>query len=183
MIRSSKVRSVKPILERLEDRIQPSFLLAGAVQQLAKPLNNTLSDMQSASTDLQAQFTLIKNQTAPANGYAGAQMTQNKAVADWQRILNDSAAIKATVNTEAAFIHAAAFAELAEGDNTDAILLVFGPLFGFNPINALTDIVPQADKIVTDPTLQKIVNTNLNSLSPWIDSTTPISDVTVAPSI
>src|SRR5579871_6279597 len=99
MTRRSKICFVKPILELLEDRSQPSILLTGAVQQLATPLNNIISDMNSASTDLQLQFSLIKGNTAPANTNAGAQTVQMQAVGDWQRILNDSAALKAAVSS------------------------------------------------------------------------------------
>jgi hypothetical protein len=180
MIPNANVRSFQPMLEKLEDRAQPSFLLAGAVQQLTPTLNNIVSDMKSASTDLQAQFTLIKNNTAPTNTYAGAEVVADKAVADWQRILNDSAAIKAVVNTDIAFIHAAAVAEFSEGDNTDALLVFFGPVIGFDPTKALRDTVTQANNILNDPTLQNIVATNLNSLNFYVDSTTPIAQETFA---
>ena len=183
MSRTLNVHFAKPMLEKLEDRALPSFLLNGAVQQLVTPLNNIVSDMKSASTDLQAQFTLIKNNTAPANTFAGAEVVETKAVADWQRILSDSAVITANVNADVAFIHAAAFAELSEGDTTDAILLTFGPLLGFNPLSSLTSTVNQANNILNNSTLQSIVNTNLHSLNSFVDSTTPISQVTVAPSL
>ncbi|HEY7152480.1 MAG TPA: hypothetical protein VH575_00840 [Gemmataceae bacterium] len=181
MIRNRTTHFVKPMLEQLEERAQPSFLLSGAVQQLATPLNNMVKDMQSAQTDLNTQFTLIKNGTAPANTFAGAETTAAKAIADWQRILNDSAAITATSNADLAFIRAAAFAVAGEGDPTDAIILFIGPLIGFNPTSALTTPVTQANNIVNDPTLQMIVNTNLHSLNMFVDSTTPISGVTVTP--
>jgi hypothetical protein len=171
-------RVVKPSLEKLEDRIQPSFLLNGAVQQLATPLNNIVSDMKSASTDLQAQFTLIKNNTAPTNTFAGAEVVANKAVADWQRILNDSAAIKAIVSAEQTFIRAAAFGEAAAGDTTDLLILFLGPLLGIDPTKALSDTVTQANTILNDPTLQGIVNTNLHTLNTHVDSTTPIAQET-----
>lgn len=179
MSRASTARFVKPTLEQLEERSQPSVLLFGnGVQQLAQPLNNMVSDMKSASTDLQSQFNLIKNVQAPANTFPGAEVTANKAVADWQRILNDSAAIKATVNADLLFIRAVAFSEFQAGDPTDLIILTFGPLLGFNPTKALTDTVTQANNILNDPTLQSIVNTNLHSLNTFVDSTTPISQET-----
>jgi hypothetical protein len=182
MIRNSNVRFVKPMLEQLEDRIQPSFLLGGAVQQLATPLNNMVTDMNNASTDLQAQFTLIKNNTAPANTYSGAEVVETKAVADWQRILNDSAAINATVPVLQTFIQTAAFSEFQAGDKTDVLVLFFGSFLGINPLQPLTATVTQANNILNNSTLQSIVNTNLNSLDIHVDSTTPISQVTVAPS-
>ncbi|HTU90114.1 MAG TPA: hypothetical protein VMF69_08575 [Gemmataceae bacterium] len=46
MSRSSNVRFIKPMLEKLEERALPSFLLSGnAVSQLATPLNNMVTDM------------------------------------------------------------------------------------------------------------------------------------------
>ncbi len=175
-------RFAKPRLEQLEERDQPSFLLGtNAVQQLATPLNNMVKDMQSASTDLQAQFTLIKNNTPPTNTFAGAEQVADKAIGDWQRILNDAASIKATSAADLAFIRAVAFAEFQAGDSLDLVILTFGPLIGFNPTKPLTDAVDQANKILNDPTLQSIVNTNLHTLNTHIDSTLPISQVTVAP--
>lgn len=184
MSRNLSVRFAKPMLEKLEDRALPSFLMSSnIVADLAKPLNNMVTDMKSASTDLQAQFTLIKNNTAPTNAFPGAEVVADQAVADWQRILNDSASIKAVVNAETAFIRAAAFAELSTGDTTDAILLFFGPLLGFDPLKALTSTVTQADTILNDPTLQNIINTNLHTLNGHVDSTTPIAQVTVTPTL
>lgn len=179
MSRNEKVAFAKPRLEQLEDRAAPALLLFGnAVQQLAQPLNNMVSDMQSASTDLQAQFNLIKNVQAPANTFAGAEVTADKAVADWQRILTDSSAIKAVVNADLTFIRAAAFAEFQAGDPVDLIVLTFGQILGLNPTKQLTDLSDQANKILNDPTLQNIVNTNLHSLNTFVDSTTPIAQET-----
>ena len=49
MKRNSSVRFVKPRLEKLEDRVQPSFLLSGTVQQqLLPPLQAMLTDLQAA---------------------------------------------------------------------------------------------------------------------------------------
>jgi hypothetical protein len=178
----NKVSFVKPMLEELEDRVQPSFLLSGTVGTLATPLNNMVNDMNSASTDLQTQFNLIKNATPPANTFAGAEAIEAKAVGDWQRILNDSASINATVNADMSFIRAVAFAELSTGDATDALVLTFGTVLGINPTSALTNTVSQANSILTNPTLQNIINTNLHTLNSHVDSTTPIAQVTVTPS-
>lgn len=184
MSRNLTTRFVQPMLEKLEDRALPSFLMSGnIVSDLAKPLTNMVADMKSASTDLQAQFTLIKNNTAPTNTFAGAEVVADKAVSDWQRILNDAASIKAVVNAETAFIRAVAFAEVSTGDTTDAILLFFGPLLGLDPLKALTDTVTQANTILNDPTLQSIINTNLHTLNTHVDSTTPIAQETVAPTL
>lgn len=183
MSRNSNVRFVKPILEKLEDRALPSFLLSGnAISQLATPLNNMVTDMKSASTDLQAQFTLISNKTAPANTFAGAEVVADKAVADWQRILNDSAAIKALSSDYQNAISTIVFAEFQSGDSLDLIILNFGSFFGLHPLKPLTDPVTQANNIVTDSTLQSIVSTNLHTLNNFVDSTTPIAQETVTPS-
>ncbi|HEY7329606.1 MAG TPA: hypothetical protein VH592_18350 [Gemmataceae bacterium] len=181
MNRFTKGRSVKPILEQLEDRIQPSFLLAGAVQQLTTPLNNMISDMKTAQTDLQAQFALLVANTPPANTFPGAEVIADKMVSDFQRILNDAAAIKAIVANEVAFIQAAATAEFTEGDNTDLLILLVGPLIGFTPTKSLTDLVTQANNILNDPNVQSIVNMNLHTVNTHVDSTTPIVQETVAP--
>jgi hypothetical protein len=77
----------------------------------------------------------------------------------------------------------AALGELQLGDTTDAVLLFFGSLIGFDPKKALTDTVTQANNLVTDPTLQSIVTTNLHTLDNFVDSTTPIAQVTVTPSL
>ncbi len=99
-------------------------------------------------------------------------------MADWQRILSDSATIKATVSAELAFIRAAAFAEFSSGDSTYALLVLFGPVLGIDPTKSLSNTVTQANNILTDPTLQGIVNTNLHTLNTHVDSTTPISQET-----
>jgi hypothetical protein len=173
MSRNTNDRFVKPMLENLEERAMPAVLL-GAVQQLVTPLNNIVSDMKSASTDLQAQFTLIKNNTPPTNTFSGAEVVADKAVADWQRILSDSAAIKATVTVELTVLQSVAFAELTAGDSTDALLLFLGPLIGLNVTKPLSDTVTQSSNILNDTTLQGIVNTNLHTLNIHVDSTTPI---------
>lgn len=181
MSRSSNV-PVKPMLEKLEDRALPSFLLSGnVVSQLATPLNNMVADMKSASTDLQAQFALIQNKTAPANTFAGAELVADKAVADWQRIVTDSSAITALSKNYQAVISSIALAEFQAGDSLDLIILNFGSVFGLHPLDPLTTPVAQANKIVNDPTLQGIVNSNLHTLNTFVDSTTPISQVTVTP--
>lgn len=189
MSRNSNTTFVKPQLEQLEERSLPSFLINGLftaqgptnVQNLATPLNNMVKDMQSAQTDLNTQFTLIKNVTAPANTFAGAEVTAGKAIADWQRILTDNAAITAVSNADMAFIRQAAIAELGEGDQTDAVIVFLTPFFKLNTFTALTTPVTQANTIATDPTLLSIVGMNLHSLNTFVDSTTPISQVTVTP--
>lgn len=184
MSRNSNVRFVKPRLEELEERAQPSFLLGtNAVQQLAEPLNNMVTDMNNAATDLKAQFAAIQanNAASGTNTYAGAEKVETMAVGDWQRILNDSAAIKATVNADMNFIQTAAFAEFQAGDSLDLAVLLFGHFVGLEPTKPLSDAVTQATDIFNDPTLQNIVGTNLHTVNFHVENTTPISGVTVPP--
>lgn len=61
--------------------------------------------------------------------------------------------------------------------------MFFGSLIDFDPTKALTDTVTQANNIVTDPTLQSIVNTNLHTLDNFVDSTKPIGQVMVTLSL
>lgn len=179
MRRSANASFVKPMLEELEERAQPSFLVGtNVVPQLAQPLNNIVTDMKNASTDLQTQFNLIKTVTPPANTFAGAEVTADKAVADWQRILTDSAAINAVVNVDLNAIHTIALAEFQNGDSLDLLVLTFGQAIGFNATAPLTNTVTQSNNILNDPTLQSIVNTNLHSLNNFVDSTTPIAQET-----
>ncbi|HEY7312273.1 MAG TPA: hypothetical protein VH643_23115 [Gemmataceae bacterium] len=194
MSRNSKTTTVKPQLEQLEERSLPSFLINGLftaqgptnVQNLATPLNNMVKDMQSAQTDLNAQFAILNN---PANkpggatplGFNQAEQVAGKMIADWQRIVTDNAAITAVSNADQAFIRQAAIAEFGEGDQTDAVIVFLTPLFKLNTFTALTTPVTQANTIATDPTLLSIVGMNLNSVNTFVDSTAPITSVTVVP--
>lgn len=183
MSRNLNARFVKPMLENLEERALPSFLLGGnAVQQLATPLNNMVTDMQSASADLKAQFTLLKNNTPPANTFAGAEKIETIMVSDFQRILTDQAAIKALSAIDVTVLNSIATSEFIEGDPTDLIILDFGGIFGFHPLTPLTTPVTNAANVVNDTTLQTDVSTNLHTINTFIDSTTPINQVTFTPS-
>ena len=51
------VRCTKPALEVLEERSLPSFLLSGALNQLAQPLNNMVADLNAAKTALTTEQT------------------------------------------------------------------------------------------------------------------------------
>jgi hypothetical protein len=141
-----------------------------------------VNDMNSAASDLKTQFSNLRANTPPTNTSNGAEQALGKMTGDWQRILSDQAAIIATSNAEVNFIHSAAIAEFQEGDLSDAVILFVGPLLGINPTSALITPVGQAISIVNDPTLQSIVNQNLHTVNTHVDSTVPISQLTVAPS-
>ena len=166
MSRISNLRSVKPMLEELENRVQPSFLLQGAVQQLVTPLNTAIADMQSAITDVKVQHDALIALGLGGN-IATAETAYGKGSADWHRALVDQHAIQATVNADLNFIRAATFAEFAEGDPTDVLILTFGPIIGFNPTSPLTNLVNQANSLInTDTTLQSDINTDFSPVSP-----------------
>jgi hypothetical protein len=146
-----------------------------------------VKDMQGAQSDLKAQFAILQNpanQPPPPNpnfNFNLAEQTTGKMIADWQRIVTDNAAITAVSNADQAFIRQAAIAEFGEGDQTDAIIVFLTPIFKLNTFTALTTPVTQANNIVKDPTLVSIVGMNLNSVNPFVDSTAPITAVTVVP--
>ena len=184
MSRTKSVSFIKPMLEQLEERAQPSFLFgSNAIQQLAQPLNNMVTDMTNAQNDLGAQFAKLQANSAAAgtNTFAGAEKVAEIMVSDWQRILSEAAAINATVNADVAFINTVAFSEFTNGDSLDLIILRFGPAIGFNPLTPLTNTVTQANNILNNPNSQSIVNLNLQTVNNHIDSTTPISQVTFNP--
>lgn len=185
---TSNVHFAKPMLEKLEDRALLSFLLSGnAVSQLATPLNNMVSDMKSAASDLKTQFNIIQTQTPPGTGplgltFNGAEQVTGKMIADWQRILSDQAAVKTLSSNYQTAIGIIALAEFQEGDALDLIILDFGSLIGVHPLASLTSIVNQADSIATDSTLLNIVGQNLHTVNSYVDSTLPISQEVVTPS-
>jgi hypothetical protein len=158
-------RPVKPWVEVLEGRNLPSFLLSGAVDQLAIPLNNLLADMNAARQNLLRQIEVMKNPGIPVASNLGAPYFGKGAIigyteafgaatADWQRMVNDQYAIDATVKADMAFITAVAHAGFANGDPTDLAILLFGKHFGIDPTAKLTDIQTQAGKIINDPAVQ-----------------------------
>lgn len=183
MSRTANRHSAKPVLEQLEERAQPSILLFGnTVQSMAQPLNNMVKDMQAAQADLKTQFGNLQTNTLPPPGsFNGAEQVLVKMVGDWQRILNDSAAVKAISSVDLNVINNIAFSEFASGDTTDLFILAFGPLFGFTPTKAISDTVTEANGILNDPTLNNIVNTNLHTVNADVDTTVPISQLVIAP--
>jgi hypothetical protein len=194
MSRNANLNFVKPMLEELEERAQPSFLINGlfsatgpvTVQQnLLTPLNAMFTDMQNAKNDLGAQFTALHAPPMPLT-LATAETDYAKGAADYQRMLNDQHAISATVTADNNFIRAAAFVEFTEGDATDAIIVVFGPAFGLNPTKALTNVQSQANNLVAGTDVQTWVNTDFFLTSPLFThatwAATPPFQVTVVPS-
>src|SRR5215469_16775497 len=103
MKRKSSVRFVKPRLEKLEDRVQPSFLLSGTVQQqLLPPLQAMLTDLQAAKDHLQNNFTML---TTPGKVTSpdAAEIQYAAGAANYSSMVNIQHAINATVNADNAF--------------------------------------------------------------------------------
>jgi hypothetical protein len=167
MSRNSNVGFVKPTLEELEDRIQPSFLLSSTpIPVMVTLMNNIIGDMKVQIADVKAQHDVI---VAPFNslGTLGAQEAAlAKGAADWQRILVDQETIRASVSVDLSFINAAASAELSMGDPIDEIVLMFGPLLNLNPTSALSATVTQANNLINnDSTLQTDIDTDFFPIS------------------
>jgi len=196
-------------LELLEDRLQPGpffpppfqppppvpvqtspFLSLGVVTnpaiiaQLTPPLVAMLSDMQSASIDLNTQFNTmaalgpLSPTTTPAM-QATAQVAFGRAVGDWARLLVDDHAINIVAVADVNFIQAAAFAEAQRGFPIDAIILSFGSSFGLNPLAPFAAAVIQANTIISNPTTQFEVTTNLATITPLVAQVRIIDEVFV----
>jgi len=186
MIRNRTARFVKPMLEDLEVRDNPSFVFSGAISGLEQPIAKIVADMTAAGNDLVTQFKAITNgptlnntQLAQREGFYG------KAVADYQRIFNDHNTVTAMVNADTTFIKAAAMAELTEGDPIDFILLNFGSLFGIRPLDPLTNDMTQSDQfwnggqLTGDLTTD--INTNFNTPTLFLFTTQTIKQGATAP--
>lgn len=173
MSRNANKNFAKPMLEELEERTQPSFLILGAVQMyLEPPLQNKVTDMQVAKVDLQTQFTLLSKVQTPPLTVAQAETAYAKGSADYQRMLNDQQSISSTVASDIQFISGAAFSELVGGDPVDVLLLVYGPLGGFDPIGDLNSYQTQANSIINGNDVQTWVHTSFNTTSPLSTSNT-----------
>lgn len=134
----------------------PSFLLGGAVPQLAAPLTAMNNDLADAAKDLKFQFAVL---TVPGQNIQPAEAAFGKATADWQRMLTDQHAITAISGADQAFINAAALAEFQNGDPLDVAILIIGPQFGLHPLTQFQDAVKQADAAVNDKSIQSIITT------------------------
>jgi hypothetical protein len=167
MSRNVTAPSARPHLEALEGRDLPSFLYGGGTAPLLRPLKNMVQDMQSTQKDLQAQFNFLFTQSDlhhPIFDNNAAQLGQigqvfGKAAADWQRMLNDRAAVDALSRQDLAFINQAAMAEAFEGDALDFVLLSFPPFSGLFTA-PFDQIRTQADNIIADKGLQNEVSTS-----------------------
>ncbi|HEY7307745.1 MAG TPA: hypothetical protein VH643_00130 [Gemmataceae bacterium] len=181
MKRNANVRFVKPMLEQLEARVQPSFLLAGAVQQqFLPPLQAMLTDMQTAKGNLANNFTMLTTPGKVTN--VGDAETQYAAgAANFSQMVSDQHAINATVTADNAFIRAAAMAEFTEGDPTDLILVTFGPLIGFNPTSSLTNVQTQANSLINGSDVQTWISKDFTTIPTSFISSPVIWDSLVAP--
>jgi hypothetical protein len=161
MNRNANVGSVKPVLEQLEGRDMPSFLLGGAVPQLAAPLATINQDLTNSAAALHTDVAAVFS----AGTKQGAEIALGNATADWQRMVTDQHAIQATANANLAFINAAAMAEFQNGDSLDLIVLYFGPAFGIHATSPLTDQMGKADATINGHDVQTDISTNLGFAS------------------
>lgn len=154
------VRSIRPSLETLERRDQPSFLMTGATSALVQPLNTIFQDMQMAQSRLQQNVQFFQ---ANGNGTTAQQIASTqafaKATAAYQEILNDQHAITLLANADKNFIVQAAVFEAFNGDTTDYFLLVQGPFFGFDVNAQFTNVVTQANNLANDGNVTGPANT------------------------
>lgn len=188
MSRNLNARSVKPMLEQLEDRVTPTVLLGNSqvVSAMVTGLNNVLSDMKTAQNNLATDFNNSKAALAstqftptPPNGDNVRLWSHpfGKAVADYQQILSDQAAIHQMVTTDQAVLKGVAFAELIDGDPIDFFILTFFPNSSFNSASQLTTIQNQADSIKNDTTVQNEVNFTFVLRA---GSMAPLDNITIA---
>jgi hypothetical protein len=185
MSRSLNARLVKPMLERLEDRLQPSVLLgSNAVNTLVSQVNTVLTDMQHAQTKLTTDFNAaVTTLTNNPNGDNVRLWSHpfGKAVADYQQILSDQAAIHSMVSTDTTVLQEVAVAEFQSGDPIDLIILSFFKGTSLDPTTQLTHVQTQADQILQDPTLQSEINHIFDLRAPGSVGFDPVRDeITIA---
>jgi hypothetical protein len=159
MSQPKRTRFVKPCLEMLERRDQPSLLLSnpGAIAQFVQPITNVANDFNGAKNDLAAQVASL-----PANGATivnPGQVAQTfaKAATDFQRMLNDQHGLDLVAKVDVAFFGAVALQEAQRGDPIDLIVLDFGQLFGLNITAQFTNPASSADNTVNSTTVQNEV--------------------------
>jgi hypothetical protein len=161
------------MLERLEDRLQPSVLVgSNAVNTLASQVNTVLTDMQHAQSNLTTDFNSAV--TALGTNPNGDNVRQfahpfSKAVADYQQILNDQATIHLMVSTDNTFLQQVAVTEAMSGDPIDLLVLTFFRGSPFDPSTQLTNVQNQADQIRQDSTLQSEINHIFDLRNPLTD--------------
>jgi len=162
MSRKLNSRSVKPMLEHLEDRYQPSVLMGGnVVPTLVNQVNTVLTDMQHAqvklTTDYNAAVTALGTNPNGDNVRAFAHPF-GQAVADYQQILNDQATINSMVSTDTTVLQEVALAEFSAGDPIDLVILTFFKGSSFDPTTQLKNVQNQANQFLQDTTLQNEIN-------------------------
>ncbi len=162
MIRNSRVRTVKPALERLEMRDLPSFLLTGALNNVIQPLQNINKDLNDAASAVKNAFSALT--ADKSNGATSAQVALDfsAGVSSYQRVLNDQHAIAAEAAGITMFVNAVAATEFLSGDTLDLIVLDFGPIFNIRPLQPLQDLVTSANSTVNS--LQSAVTTSWTGL-------------------
>jgi hypothetical protein len=166
MTTKKSARFTKPGLEVLEGRSLPSFLLSGAVNQLAQPLNNMVTDLSAAKTALTTSQTALFNEQFNQDSVATVAQNFAHASAAYQRMLNDVHSIAAVSTADLAFINMAAQYEFQHGDPMDLLVLQFGPQFGINVTTPLTTPVGQAN--TTLQSVQSIVNQTYQHVGPSV---------------
>ena len=182
MRHNANTNTVKPTLERLEDRLQPSVLFGAgsSINILVTPLNSILADMQTAraklATDFNNAVTLLGTNPNGDNVRTFV-FPFGKAVADYQQILTDQAAIHLTVSTDQSFLQAVALAEAVAGDPTDFLILNFFKGSTFDPTTQLTNVQNQANQIVNDPTVLSEVSKQFFLRAPTTPGFDPTRDI------
>jgi hypothetical protein len=185
MRRRINTRSVKPMLEHLEDRLQPSVLLGGSVvPTMVNQVNTVLTDMQHAQTKLTTDYNAaVTTLGTNPNGDNVRDFVHpfGKAVADYQQILTDQAAIHSMVSTDTTVLQGVAMAEFQAGDPIDLVILSFFKNSSFDPTTQLTHVQSQADQILQDTTLKTEINHIFDLRSPTAIGFDPTRDqITIA---
>ena len=162
MTRNNGTRTFRPTLERLETRDLPSFLLAGALNQVIQPLQNINKDLNDAATAVQGAFNALT--ADKSNGASSAKVAQDfsAGVSSYQRVLNDQHTIAAGSAAIQAFVNIVVITEFQSGDSLDIIVLTFGPIFNIRPLQPLQDVVTNANSTVNS--LQSFVTPSWTGL-------------------
>jgi hypothetical protein len=185
MSRKLNSRLVKPMLEHLEDRYQPSVLMgSNVVPTMVNQVNTVLTDMQHAqvklTTDYNAAVTALGNNPNGDNVRAFAHPF-GKAVADYQQILNDQATIHSMVSTDNTVLQGVALAEFSAGDPIDLVILTFFKGTSFDPTTQLKNVQNQADQVLQNTTLQNEINHIFDLRNPLSIGFDPVRDqITIA---
>jgi hypothetical protein len=184
MIRNTKVFSIQPRLEELEDRIQPSFIFAGGITQLEAPVGKVVADMNTTVTKLTTDISAIKSATTTG----GAEGAFANAAADYQRLWNDHNTVTVFVTADIALVNFIAMTEFTEsGDIVDLAILKI-PFFTnfFNPFGTLNNDLSQANSIWNSGNLTGTNSTDITTpgdmLNTLLSTTQTIQQSASAPS-